>query len=160
MRNWLQSNQQHNPKISTMVRRRTFTMIMMMKETALLCSAVFLLFFSADVSAKEFRIGLWGDNPYAGRSADVFDPTEQEDIGGISVGVLYAQLRDSINSRSGEADPPAFTFHAGDTKKASTPCYDSKFFARFEQLAKSTKAPVFLALGDNGKVDSFVVGYI
>lgn len=126
-------------------------MTLMMKEVAKLFLAVSLLFFSADVSAKEFRIGLWGDNPYAGETPDVFDP-EQEDIEGISAGILYARLRDSINSRNGDADPSAFTFHVGDTKKSTTPCYDSKFFARFEQLAKSTSAPVFLTLGDNGKL--------
>jgi len=100
------------------------------------------------VDAQEIRVALWGDMPTVGESENVFDPRDTA-INGTSVGTLYANLRDSIN-----AEPaPNFTLHAGDVKSGSQPCYDSVYFERFEQLANSIIAPVFLALGDNDWTD-------
>ena len=99
-------------------------------------------------NAQLFKIVLWGDLPYRGTRDDVFDPTDEEQINGVSVGVLYAELRDSIN----DSNAP-FAFHAGDVKSGRQPCYTSKYFDRFEQLANSLDMPVVFTPGDNDWTD-------
>ena len=91
-----------------------------------------------------FKVAIWGDLPYRGKSDDVFDPADPDLINGVSVGLVYARLRDSINESNA-----AFSLHAGDVKKAARPCYNSKYYDRFEDLANSLHMPVFLTPGDN-----------
>jgi len=96
----------------------------------------------------EFKVALWGDLPYVGTSNDVFDRTDPESVNGVSVGVLYERLRDSIN----DSNAP-FAFHTGDIKSGPQPCYTSKYYDRFEDLANSLNMPTFLTLGDNEWTD-------
>ena len=96
----------------------------------------------------EFTVALWGDLPYIGTSNDVFDRTDPESVNGVSVGILYERLRDSIN----DSNAP-FAFHTGDIKSGPQPCYTSKYYDRFEVLANSLNMPVFLTLGDNDWTD-------
>jgi len=99
-------------------------------------------------NAQPFTVALWGDLPYIGTSDDVFDPEDPDLINGVSVGTLYRNLRDSINGSNAP-----FAFHVGDVKAGSQPCYTSKYFDRFEDMANSLNMPVFLALGDNDWTD-------
>ena len=112
----------------------------------LLC--ILVAFSGIYSNAQPFKIVLWGDLPYRGTRDDVFDPTDEEQINGVSVGVHYAELRDSIN----DSNAP-FAFHAGDVKSGSQPCYTSKYFDRFEDLANSLNMPVFFTPGDNDWTD-------
>ncbi|KAL7564664.1 hypothetical protein ACA910_021221 [Epithemia clementina (nom. ined.)] len=92
--------------------------------------------------AKPYRIALWGDLPYLGSSANVFDPRDL-------YGLKYAKLRDSINSRRIE-----FNIHAGDVKDGSSRC-DDHYYRRFEDLINSLDSPGFLTLGDNDWTDCY-----
>jgi hypothetical protein len=108
------------------------------------------------VDGAPFSVALWGDLPYYGDSDNVFDVNDPALLGDVSVGVLYNELRDSINSYNNEYnDTMHFSFHAGDVKLAKRKCYVEKWFTRFEDLANSLEAPVFLALGDNDWTDCF-----
>jgi len=104
----------------------------------------------------EFKLALWGDMPYIGSSEDVFDPTDEAQIDGVSVGVLYANLRDSINQSNA-----TFALHTGDVKRGAQPCYSTLYYDRFEQLANSLDMPVVYTPGDNdwtdchGDIESF-----
>jgi hypothetical protein len=100
------------------------------------------------VDGAPFNVALWGDMPYFGNSDNVFDNTDSALLGGVSMGVLYGDLRDSINDSN-----PYFSFHVGDYKFQTSPCYGNKYMKRFEDLVNSVKAPVFLSLGDNDWTD-------
>jgi len=116
---------------------------------SLLCKllAVTSIYSNAEESGV-FKVALWGDLPYEGSSENVFDPADKALLNGVSVGTLYADVRDSINESG-----VSFALHAGDVKKGTQRCDTTKYFDRFEDLANSLNVPVFLTLGDNDWMD-------
>ena len=119
----------------------------------------------ADTGAPPFSVALWGDMPYLGTADNVFDVNDPVLLGTVSVGVVYNNLRDSINSAKTSSNDDndinatittmQFSFHVGDVKLDASPCYEDKWFTRFETLANSLSVPVFLALGDNDWTDCY-----
>lgn len=112
--------------------------------------------FTVRVDGAPFSVALWGDLPYYGNSDNIFDVNDPVHFGNVSVGVIYNNLRDSINNyRDAYNDTLRFSMHAGDVKLSTKKCYEHKWFSRFEDLANSLDEPVFLALGDNDWTDCY-----
>ena len=112
---------------------------------------VLLAPYTIQKDTEPYTIALWGDLPYRGTTARVFDDNDDDANDPYPYGTIYTQLRDSIN-----AYPHAFTIHAGDILWGGTgtlwQCNDTSY-TRFQDLMDSLHCPGILTLGDS-KCDS------
>ena len=135
-------------------REMTHDMICIVMERALMKSTrpsqpfpCFLLPpYTIQKDTEPYTIALWGDLPYRGTTARVFDDNDDANDP-YPYGTIYTQLRDSIN-----AYPHAFTIHAGDILWGGTgtlwQCNDTSY-TRFQDLMNSLHCPGILTLGDS-----------